>query len=505
MSCATVLIAIAGRRQRFDLRVGELATVGRSSTCQVQVRDQSVSREHCVAVLAGDRIRLNNLASTHGIVFEGERVDQCELAPGERCRLGNAVFLFEALDGVRAKPKGGEPLADAATAAATVDAFVTKPGPRAVEPREQPVDDVEAAIAATAAELDGERPVATSGVPGVDIEGFRIFEVLGSGGSATVYRAEQVRLGREVALKVLRLEGSGDDAQERIAAFQREARAAAGIEDPRLVQVFDVAEDGGAHYLAMEFVKGGSLAGRIKRQGPLEWRDALAILTDMTHALAAAHARGLVHRDVKPANILLTEKGEARLTDLGLAGSALSQGGDEVGVGTLAFMAPEQIRRQAVDARTDIYALGCTIYAALVGRAPFTGDQKAIARGHLEQPPESFQRLGIKLPWHLEQLVIDSMMAKSPADRPADTAELLERVGKLVLPGSEPVAAAQRARARRDVEVVRVRNPGPAHKRLLARILSELIVVSIIAAMVIASLLALKIGWGFDIYALFGR
>lgn len=485
MSGAFVTTTVGGVRQRFELHEGALMTVGRASSCQIQIKDQSVSREHCVVVLAGDRIRVSNLASTHGIVRDGERVDQCDLEPGEHCKLGNAVFRFEPAAG-KAAPPAREP----------------EPEPESEpEPDRDPEsgDEIDAAIAATAAELSVPTKEATTPQLDVKIAGYRVLEQLGAGGFATVYRAEHLRLGREVALKVLRLDDDADDAEERVAAFEREARAAAAIEDPHLVQVFDVGHDGNVHYLSMELVRGGSLAAHVRRHGPMEWRDVLAMIRDVASALQAAHARGLVHRDVKPANILLTDTGRAKLTDLGLASG-------EVAAGTVAFMAPEQVLRRAVDERSDLYALGCTAYAAMVGRAPFVGEKDDVARAHCREEPESFQRRGLKVPWHLEQLIIDAMMAKDPADRPANAEELLERLDRLVLPGTVTTPTAGRGASRRDPDApVRVRVPASRQKQLAARLLSEFIIVTAIGLVIVALLLALKFVWDIDIYRLIGR
>lgn len=480
MSKATVTVAVRGRSSRFVLREGELATIGRADSCAIPVQDQSVSREHCVAILTGGRIRLNDLQSTHGILFDGKRVEQCELGPGDRCKLGNAVFVFG--DGAQQAPSAAAAKPEPETVREPQS--VSQPQPEPASPREP-------------------TPPAALSPPaeGVQIAGYRIIEALGEGGYGIVYRAQQVRLDREVALKVLKYDTAATDSASRIDAFQHEARAAAAINDPRLVQVFDVGQDHGHHYLSMELVSGGSLARKLRRSGPMEWREAMALIRDLALALKAAHACGLVHRDVKPANILLTGGGQAKLTDLGLATG-------EIAAGTVAFMAPEQLMRREVDARADIYALGCTAYAALSGRPPFTGSKEEVAKAHVRQTPESLMRLGITVPWHLEQLVIDSMMAKDPADRPQNAVELLERLDRVITPDTGVrTQVSARAAARRTAEdSPRVRLVHSGGKALSARILSELIVFAMIGSIVIAALLALKYGWpGFDIYRLIGK
>src|SRR5690606_37819070 len=150
--------------------------------------------------------------------------------------------------------------------------------------------------------------------------------------------------------KVLKRDDTSTDQLKRIDAFLRGARLAAGLRDPRLVQIYDVGESEGEHFLSMELIDGGSLARKIRRDGPLPWQEVIRLLRDVGIALKAAHAANLVHRDVKPGNILLTTSGQAKLTDLGLAATGSH-------AGTIAFMAPEQLRREAVDGRADIYAL----------------------------------------------------------------------------------------------------------------------------------------------------
>ncbi|MFO1076150.1 MAG: FHA domain-containing serine/threonine-protein kinase [Planctomycetota bacterium] len=478
MPKAIVTIQVRGTRRRHELAAGELSTIGRGTSCAIQIQDSSVSREHCVAVFTGALVCINDLASTHGVVQDGERRDRCELKPGESLQLGAARFTFERIDGAEsaAAPEGHEvsPREGPAPAAPAKQAEAPAAPPPAQAPRPEP-----------------ERPADQA--PPVEIAGYRILEQLGAGGYATVYRAQQVRLSREVALKVLRLDAAGAEAATRIEAFQREARAAAALNDPHLVQVYDVGHDGDTHYLSMELVAGGSLAQRIKREGPLPWRVLLPILRDIALALKVAHQNGFVHRDVKPANILLTDDDQAKLTDLGLAGGLFE-------AGTIAFMAPEQILRREVDGRADLYALGCTAYAALTGRPPFVGDKTEIARAHVKDEPASFQKLGARAPWHLEELIVDALMAKDPADRPPSAADLIDRIDRLVLPEAEPRAKVDKTTR------VRAAMASGSKKAFLAKLTGELVVFTMVALVVIAALLALKvISPELDIYRLIGK
>ena len=471
MKAAILAVHTNGAVLRCELRPDELVTVGRSSGCGLQVADASVSREHCVATFTGGKVCINDLRSTHGLFKDGRRVDRLELAPGESCRLGKALATFEA---------GG---ARAPTAATRV-----------------PVDHSREAVPDEAAPTEAPRRSAPPGraqaAAGRVVGGYRLIEQIGAGGYGTVYRAEQVQLGREVAVKVLK-EPEGDPDHRRIEAFLAEARVAARLSDPHLVQVFDVGEDDGTYFLSMELVRGGSLSQRIKRDGPLSWQEAIGLLRDVAQALKAAHAAGLVHRDVKPGNVLLTEAGKAKLTDLGLAA-------DDAHAGTIAFMAPEQLRKQPLDGRTDIYALGCTVYAALAGHPPFQGDRKEMAQGHVRRSPPSLLDQGVQVPYQLQQLLLLSLLAKDPADRPADADALLARLDRLVLPSATstsrdddlPGSAATQQRQFRP----------RSNKALSARLAAESVVFTVIAAVVIALLLLLKmLSPDLDIYRLIGR
>ncbi|HEY3452218.1 MAG TPA: protein kinase [Myxococcales bacterium] len=198
---------------------------------------------------------------------------------------------------------------------------------------------------------------------------YEVLSELGSGGMGRVWRARDSRLGREVALKRLLPSLSGDPAAAE--RFLREARAAAAFSHPHAVHVYDVDRDEEGPFIAMEYVAGGSLADRLRSKGPLSLRESLSILREVGEALSSAHAAGILHRDVKPANVLLDSQGHPRLTDFGLA---LFEGKGELTrslVGTPEYMAPEQgADPSQVDARTDVFSLAATLYACLTGEPP---------------------------------------------------------------------------------------------------------------------------------------
>src|SRR5438874_3589290 len=212
--------------------------------------------------------------------------------------------------------------------------------------------------------------------PGTVFAGHRIEGVAGRGGMGVVYRATQIALDRTVALKLITPALAGDP--EFRARFVRESRAAASIEHPNVIPIFHAGDEQDLLYVSMRFVDGEDMRALLRREGPLEPRRAARIVAQVGAALDAAHERGLVHRDVKPANVLLTHDEHAYLTDFGLikrVGEGVTQISRPGGwVGTLGYVAPEQIRGERVDARADVYALGAVLYHSLSGRAPFAAD-----------------------------------------------------------------------------------------------------------------------------------
>ena len=255
-------------------------------------------------------------------------------------------------------------------------------------------------------------------VPGDILGGYRVRAVAGRGGMAVVYRADDLALGRQVALKVIAPQLAGDPSfRER---FARETRIAAGLEHPNVVPVYAAGEENGQLFIAMRYVDGTDLQGLL-RDSTLTPERAVAIIAQVADALDAAHARGLVHRDVKPANVLIARVGtseQAYLTDFGLtrdatAGDGLTKTGQWVG--TLAYVAPEQIRGEPVDARADIYALGAVLYQSLTGLAPFqVGSELEALAAHLDEPPPRPSNEGA--PRALDS-VVERAMSKDPARR----------------------------------------------------------------------------------------
>jgi len=282
------------------------------------------------------------------------------------------------------------------------------------------------------------------------VAGFELIERIGRGGMGTVYRALQISLNRIVALKLLSAHLSGN--ARFLERFRREGRLAARLDHPNVVQVYDVGEANGIHYIAMEYVEGESLGRRIAREGPLLGGEVIRIGRAVAAALGRAEEAAIVHRDVKPSNILLGVKGEVKLADLGLARQAAldetTLRDEGTTLGTPSYMSPEQaLGKTDVDIRSDIYSLGATLYHAGGGGPPFTGENPlAVLRQHAESIPVPLRERCPAISADLSN-VIDRMLAKKPEQRyqhPSEVIEALEAAGR-----SEVAEAARPAATRR--------------------------------------------------------
>ncbi len=260
-------------------------------------------------------------------------------------------------------------------------------------------------------------PVVTGSV----FAGFRVVSLIGEGAMGTVYLAEDTSTGRQVALKLLARELARDERFRQ--RFLRESQLAASLEHPRIVPILGSGEENGVLFLAMAHVDGSDLRALLRREGRLELERALRILEQVAEALDAAHAAGLVHRDVKPGNILVTDGDdgeEACVCDFGLARhvtSVSSLTGDRGFVGTIDYVPPEQIKGGAIDGRADEYALGCVLYECLADARPFERDSElAVVYAHLNEPPPLLSDARRDLPEAFDG-VIQTVLAKAPEDR----------------------------------------------------------------------------------------
>jgi serine/threonine-protein kinase len=255
------------------------------------------------------------------------------------------------------------------------------------------------------------------------VDRYELGPVLGQGGMAKVHQGLDRQLGRQVAIKVLA--SPFDHDREFVERFQREARAAAGLSHPNIVAVFDSGSDEGTHYIVTELVEGETLADRLRRDGPMPQAEAVAVAVDIARALAAAHERGLIHRDIKPGNVMLLPDARVKVVDFGIARAAGSDTLTHTGVvlGSTAYLSPEQASGQPVDERADLYALGCVLYEMLTGRVPFSADTPiATMYRHVNEdppPPSTFA----PIPSELEDIVMRAL-EKDPKRRFASASEL---------------------------------------------------------------------------------
>ena len=236
-------------------------------------------------------------------------------------------------------------------------------------------------------------------------ERYEIISRIGSGGMADVYKAKDHKLNRLVAVKVMKAEFSED--KSFISKFRKEAQAAAGLAHPNVVNVYDVGEDNGIYYIVMELVQGITLKDYITRKGKLTVREATSIAIQVSLGLEAAHRSNIVHRDVKPQNIIISTDGKVKLSDFGIARAASSNTISSNVMGSVHYSSPEQVRGGYSDAKSDIYSLGITMYEMVTGRVPFDGDTTvAIAIKHLQEEIESPRKFVQDLPYSLEQIIL---------------------------------------------------------------------------------------------------
>ena len=255
-------------------------------------------------------------------------------------------------------------------------------------------------------------------------ERYEIISHVGAGGMADVYKARDHKLNRLVAVKVLKAEFRQDTGF--VAKFRKEAQAAAGLSHPNVVNVFDVGEDRGLYYIVMELVEGITLKEYIAKKRKLSVREATSIAIQVSLGLEAAHSQGIVHRDVKPQNIIISTDGKVKLSDFGIAKAINSNTITANVMGSVHYSSPEQVRGGFSDTKSDIYSLGITMYEMVTGRVPFDGDSTvAIAIKHLQEeivPPSKFAP---DLPYSLEQIIL-KMTQKDPNRRYAYMGELIE-------------------------------------------------------------------------------
>jgi tRNA A-37 threonylcarbamoyl transferase component Bud32 len=246
---------------------------------------------------------------------------------------------------------------------------------------------------------------------------YEVEELVGHGGMSSVYKAHDALLERNVALKILHEQYNADE--EFVERFKREARSVAQLQHPNIVTVIDRGEEDGRQYIVFEYIDGENLKELVVKRGRLDVREALEIAVEVARALAFAHGHGLVHRDVKPQNVLLNGDGRAKVTDFGIARSVDVEGMTSTGMvlGTSNYIAPEQASGEPVDAHTDVYALGVVIYELLAGEVPFPGESfVAVAMKHVHEPPPNVLEKRPEVPLRVAA-AIDRALEKNPEER----------------------------------------------------------------------------------------
>ncbi len=276
-------------------------------------------------------------------------------------------------------------------------------------------------------------------------ERYELGETLGYGGMSEVHRGRDMRLGRDVAVKVLRADLARDPAFQ--TRFRREAQNAAALNHPAIVAVYDTGETdteyGSLPYIVMEYVDGQTLRDIVKTEGPMTPRRALEVMADVCAALDFSHRHGIVHRDVKPANVMITRAGAVKVMDFGIA-RALTDGQSAVTqtaavIGTAQYLSPEQARGETVDARSDVYATGCVLFEMLTGEPPFSGDSPvAVAYQHVREDPPRPSEQNRSVPAALDAVVLKAL-SKNPVNRYQTAAEMRSDMVR-VLTGQRPLA-----------------------------------------------------------------
>lgn len=356
------------------LEPGKRYQFGRDPNAGVTLADPLTSRRHFEIASEGRTFTLRDLSSTNGTFLNDEKVDAAELKVGDKIQAGETILSF----------------------------------------------------------LSDQREETAQGLVGKTIGGYKLLERVGRGGMGTVYKANQLSLNRIVALKVLSARLLKDE--KFIDRFKSEARAAGALNHPNIVGVYDVGTDRDLHFFSMEFMDGGSVQDLVGKDDKLPWEEALDVLIQASKALIFAEKKGIVHRDVKPDNLMLTSDGQTKLADLGLARKMDGSQAVEEGIfGTPHFISPEQAQGREVDHRADLYSLGATAYRILSGRTPFQGTNvEEIVQQQITAEPPPLKQFAPDAPDELIG-VVQKLMKKRPEDRYPSAEELLQDLEQIRL------------------------------------------------------------------------
>jgi pSer/pThr/pTyr-binding forkhead associated (FHA) protein/predicted Ser/Thr protein kinase len=423
-SAGQELVVTTGGAPGRRLTLEDELVIGRAVSGEGRLdEDREVSRQHArVSRDPSGRLTIEDLGSANGTFVNGRRIsDRQVLEAGDSVRIGTTTMEVSG----SARAPAAVPSPPPAPAASPPPAPARPPRAPARPPR--PAPPPARRPAATPRAPTPPPPAAPTGDrPGLGAElgagsvfaGCRVEEVIGHGDMGVVYQAEELALQRRVALKLILPEHSREERfRER---FRRESRVAAAIDHPNVIPILDAGDEEGVLYITMRLVEGTDLRALIAAEGRIDPLRASRIVGQVGAALDAAHARGLLHRDVKPPNVLLARRDHVYLTDFGLAKraesvSALTRQGSIVA--RAEYVAPEQILNERVDARADIYSLGCLLFEAVTGEAPFARWKEGPAQlAHLNAPVPSPRELRPDLPPEFDE-VIGRAMAKDPDDR----------------------------------------------------------------------------------------
>jgi pSer/pThr/pTyr-binding forkhead associated (FHA) protein len=441
-----VLLVTAGAALGRRLAVEDELVIGRTVTGDGRLGDDlELSRRHArVARDAVGRLSIEDLGSANGTFVNGEPVrGRHVLQVGDSVRIGSSTLELTAL--------GAAPVAEVLPTPLAAPAAPSAPAERPPVP---------ALPDAAREELTREIP------PGSVFAGCRVEEVIGYGDMGVVYRAEELALQRPVALKLILPEFALEEHfRER---FRRESRIAAAIDHQNVIPIFDAGEEDGVPFIMMRLVEGTDLRALIAAEGRIEPLRAARVVGQVGAALDAAHARGMLHRDVKPANVLLAARDHVYLSDFGLAKHAAAAGGLTRQGSIIAraeYVAPEQILGQQVDARADNYALGCLLFEALTGETPFARwKQGPAALAPVDAPPPSPLELCPGLPREFDD-VVRRAMAKDPSERYRSAGEVgqaaLAAAAGLRRAGPRPVLASGATALTDDEHAAQALDRGP--------------------------------------------
>jgi Protein kinase domain/FHA domain len=404
---ARLVLNIPGRAPVELPAQGKLVLGTHPERTDITLEGQGVAEVHCaIGRLKGGGWALRDLGSEYGTIVNGHKAEATKLKAGDVLMLGS--LRIEVVD-----PSAEDP---------------TPAAPRQTSPAPPPKPPARPSQPARG------NPV---------LPGYRLDRRIGKGGMGEVWLAQQVSLDRKVAIKLLNAKLEADPVF--VSRFQAEARAAASLSHPNVVTVHDVGEEAGHHFLTMEYMAGGCLETRLASLGPIPWREALRILLDAARGLEFAESRGMVHRDIKPANLMLTEEGITKICDLGLAVQVeqgeLSADGKKI-FGTPHFIAPEVVRGEKPDPRSDLFSLGATAYRILSGHTPFEGSTtKEILRRLLSDEPEPLDEVATGVPAGVAEMVM-GLLEKDPIQRTPSAAVLAREIERLIAEDGAPRTAA---------------------------------------------------------------